>query len=43
MKLLFWAFWQKKKKTKTVVEKYWDWEQENETKPLWVSLLFWLE
>lgn len=28
---------QKKKKTKTVVEKYWDWELTNETQPIWVS------
>ncbi|CAM8893961.1 unnamed protein product [Rhodiola kirilowii] len=27
---------EKKRKTKTVIEKYWDWEQENETKPLWL-------
>lgn len=27
-----------KKKTKTVVEKYWDWELANETQPIWVSL-----
>ncbi|RZC89870.1 hypothetical protein C5167_035867 [Papaver somniferum] len=26
----------KKKKTKTVVERYWDWELTNETKPLWL-------
>ncbi|XP_026448044.1 heat shock protein 90-6, mitochondrial-like isoform X2 [Papaver somniferum] len=25
-----------KKKTKTVVERYWDWELTNETKPLWL-------
>lgn len=31
-------FQQKKKKTKTVVEKYWDWELTNETQPIWVSL-----
>jgi hypothetical protein len=31
---------QKKKKTKTVVEKYWDWELTNETQPIWVSLEF---
>lgn len=29
---------QKKKKTKKVVEKYWDWELTNETQPIWVSL-----
>lgn len=29
---------QKKKKTKKVVEKYWDWELINETQPIWVSL-----
>ncbi|KAJ4980467.1 hypothetical protein NE237_031304 [Protea cynaroides] len=27
---------EKKKKTKTVVEKYWDWELTNETKPIWL-------
>ncbi|RZC50566.1 hypothetical protein C5167_018975 [Papaver somniferum] len=27
---------EKKKKTKTVVERYWDWELTNETKPLWL-------
>lgn len=27
---------EKKRKTKTVVEKYWDWEQQNETEPLWL-------
>nr|AXM43902.1 heat shock protein 90-6 [Cucurbita moschata] len=27
---------EKKKKTKTVVEKYWDWELTNETQPLWL-------
>ncbi|CAN1223083.1 Heat shock protein 90-6, mitochondrial [Linum perenne] len=27
---------QKKKKTKTVVEKYWDWELTNETQPIWL-------
>ncbi|KAG9158550.1 hypothetical protein Leryth_021605 [Lithospermum erythrorhizon] len=27
---------EKKKKTKTVVEKYWDWELANETQPLWL-------
>ncbi|KAF2284813.1 hypothetical protein GH714_030731 [Hevea brasiliensis] len=26
----------KKKKTKTVVERYWDWELTNETQPLWL-------
>ncbi|KAF8783993.1 hypothetical protein HU200_000089 [Digitaria exilis] len=26
----------KKKKTKTVVEKYWDWELTNETQPIWL-------
>ena len=34
---------QPKKKTKTVVEKYWDWELANETQPIWVrsiSVLF---
>uniref|UniRef100_A0A7N2MAZ9 Histidine kinase/HSP90-like ATPase domain-containing protein n=1 Tax=Quercus lobata TaxID=97700 RepID=A0A7N2MAZ9_QUELO len=31
---------EKKKKTKTVVEKYWDWELTNETQPIWVSLRF---
>ncbi|KAF8391665.1 hypothetical protein HHK36_023972 [Tetracentron sinense] len=30
---------EKKKKTKTVVERYWDWELTNETKPIWVSLV----
>ncbi|KAI4996114.1 hypothetical protein ZWY2020_041255 [Hordeum vulgare] len=25
-----------KKKTKTVVEKYWDWELTNETQPIWL-------
>uniref|UniRef100_A0A7N0TEL5 Heat shock protein 90 n=1 Tax=Kalanchoe fedtschenkoi TaxID=63787 RepID=A0A7N0TEL5_KALFE len=29
-----------KKKTKTVIEKYWDWEQSNETKPLWGEVEF---
>jgi hypothetical protein len=28
---------EKKKKMKTVTEKYWDWELANETKPIWVS------
>lgn len=28
---------QRKKKTKKVIEKYWDWELTNETKPIWVS------
>ncbi|KAK4577058.1 hypothetical protein RGQ29_027535 [Quercus rubra] len=27
---------EKKKKTKTVVEKYWDWELTNETQPIWL-------
>ncbi|XP_050205996.1 heat shock protein 90-6, mitochondrial [Mercurialis annua] len=27
---------EKKKKTKTVVERYWDWELTNETQPLWL-------
>ncbi|KAF5187215.1 Chaperone protein htpg [Thalictrum thalictroides] len=27
---------EKKKKTKTVVERYWDWELTNETKPIWL-------
>ncbi|PON80705.1 Heat shock protein Hsp90 family [Parasponia andersonii] len=27
---------EKKKKTKTVVEKYWDWELSNETQPIWL-------
>ncbi|RWR76344.1 Heat shock protein Hsp90 family [Cinnamomum micranthum f. kanehirae] len=27
---------EKKKKTKKVVEKYWDWELTNETKPIWL-------
>ncbi|CAI0383856.1 unnamed protein product, partial [Linum tenue] len=27
---------QKKKKTKTVVERYWDWELTNETQPIWL-------
>lgn len=27
---------EKKKKTKTVVEKYWDWELINETQPIWL-------
>uniref|UniRef100_A0A1D1Z4J7 Heat shock protein 90 n=1 Tax=Anthurium amnicola TaxID=1678845 RepID=A0A1D1Z4J7_9ARAE len=27
---------EKKKKTKTVVERYWDWELANETKPIWL-------
>lgn len=31
---------QKKKKKKTVIEKYWDWELTNETQPLWVSIFF---
>jgi hypothetical protein len=30
---------QTKKKTKTVVEKYWDWELTNETQPIWVRIL----
>jgi len=29
-----------KKKTKTVTEKYWDWELANETKPIWVRYLY---
>ena len=32
------SFFQKKK-TKKVVERYWDWEQTNETQPLWVRIL----
>jgi len=28
------------KKTKTVTGKYWDWELENETKPIWISHLY---
>lgn len=31
------SFVQKKKKTKKVVERYWEWELTNETKPIWVS------
>ena len=31
---------QKKKKTKTVVEKYWDWELTNETQPIWVRIIY---
>lgn len=31
---------EKKKKKKTVTEKYWDWELANETKPIWVTDLF---
>ncbi|KAI5683125.1 hypothetical protein M9H77_04353 [Catharanthus roseus] len=27
---------EKKKKTKTIVEKYWDWELTNETQPIWL-------
>ncbi|KAJ3697023.1 hypothetical protein LUZ61_000728 [Rhynchospora tenuis] len=27
---------EKKKKTKTVIEKYWDWELTNETQPIWL-------
>jgi Hsp90 protein len=30
---------EKKKKTKTITEKYWDWELSNETKPIWVSYI----
>ncbi|KAH0455695.1 hypothetical protein IEQ34_015727 [Dendrobium chrysotoxum] len=30
---------EKKKKTKKVIEKYWDWELINETQPIWVSAL----
>ncbi|KAE8782894.1 Heat shock protein 83 [Hordeum vulgare] len=29
-----------KKKTKTVVEKYWDWELTNETQPIWGEVEF---
>ena len=36
--ILFFELLQKKKKTKTVVEKYWDWELTNETQPIWVNL-----
>ncbi|KAK7833510.1 heat shock protein 90-6 [Quercus suber] len=31
---------EKKKKTKTVVEKYWDWELTNETQPIWGEVEF---
>jgi hypothetical protein len=33
---------QPKKKTKTVIEKYWDWELSNETQPIWVRFIFFL-
>ncbi|XP_019244323.1 PREDICTED: heat shock protein 90-6, mitochondrial-like [Nicotiana attenuata] len=28
---------EKKKKTKKIVEKYWDWELTNETQPIWLQ------
>lgn len=33
----FFITFQRKKKTKKVVERYWDWELTNETQPIWVK------
>lgn len=37
IEFLFFFSLQNKKKTKKVVERYWDWELANETQPIWVS------